>query len=257
MALDEALAASVRRGASPPLIRLYGWEKPSVTLGRFQRTRDVDVGYCRAEGIPVVRRPTGGRAVLHDDELTYSLSARTDGHPFSKGLLDSYRSISDAVTRALSSIGLQTDEWRRREKGSVLSGSPLCFQSTSYGEIKVAGRKVIGAAQRRWSDGLLQQGSIPFRHNGELLKRICRVRGEDLRQCMTGVRDAMPGLGEDLLKGALIAAFEDRFGVRLVMSDPSPQEAALARELLELKYLQASWNLEFPSRCYARGGGSV
>ena len=248
MALDEALALSVRLGSSPPVLRFYGWKFPSVTLGCFQKIADIDLEYCMAREIPVVRRPTGGRAILHDAELTYSFSARTDLDFFSGGLIDSYQSISEAFRKALHHIGLQADVRREREKGAILAGSPLCFQSSSYGEVLLNGRKIVGAAQKRWSDGLLQQGTLPYRHNEELMLRICRVSRDDLRRCMTGIREALPELDEGRLKDALTAAFEDRFGVRLVASSPSPAEAQQAEVLLEQKYLLDSWNLGLPSR---------
>ena len=87
MALDEAIAISVRKGGSPPTLRLYSWDMPSVTLGCFQKIRDIDIEYCRDASIPVVRRPTGGRAILHNKELTYSFSAKTDNDFFFKGHL--------------------------------------------------------------------------------------------------------------------------------------------------------------------------
>jgi lipoate-protein ligase A len=85
MALDEAIATGVRKGAAAPTLRLYGWDRPSLTLGCFQKTADINIEYCRSHDIPVVRRPTGGRAILHGDELTYSLSAKLTGSLFHTG----------------------------------------------------------------------------------------------------------------------------------------------------------------------------
>jgi lipoate-protein ligase A len=78
MALDEAIATAVKRGNSPPTLRLYGWDRPSVSVGYFQNVCDIDSDYCIKKGIPIVRRPTGGRAILHDGEITYSFSVKTD-----------------------------------------------------------------------------------------------------------------------------------------------------------------------------------
>ncbi|MBA4372851.1 MAG: hypothetical protein C0402_08290 [Thermodesulfovibrio sp.] len=248
MALDEALAFSVRQGSSPPVLRFYGWKKPSVTLGCFQRTADIDLEYCLEQKVPVVRRPTGGRAVLHGAELTYSFSARTDLSFFSGGLINSYRSISVAFYQALLHCGLQADARREREKGAVLAGSPLCFQSSSYGEMLLHNRKIVGAAQKRWPDGLLQQGSLPYEHNEELMLKICRISREELRRSMTGLREELPDLDEGRLKDALIAAFEARFAVRLAASSLSRAEVQQTEVFLKQKYLQDSWNLELPSR---------
>src|SRR3990172_5963881 len=149
MALDEAIATEVRRGSSPPTLRLYGWDRPSLTLGCFQKASDINIEYCNSQDIPVVRRPTGGRAILHADELTYSFSAETDRGPFSHGLLDSYQRISMAFSIAFRKIGVTAVPKKEREKGRMLSRSPLCFQSSSFGEILVANKKLVGAAQGR------------------------------------------------------------------------------------------------------------
>jgi lipoate-protein ligase A len=244
MALDEALALSVRKGDSAPALRLYGWEGPSVSLGCFQGISDIDIGYCRSRGFPVVRRPTGGRAILHDSELTYSFSVRTDQRPFSRGLIDSYKRISSAFTLAFQRSGLKAEAREQREKGIVLAGSPLCFQSSSFGEILIGNKKIAGGAQKRWPDGLLQQGSVPYHYNEDMLRRIFRISREvDLDGCMTGIKVVKPDLAEDSFKDNIARAFEDIFSIRLECSRPSEEELTLALRLQEEKYLQDSWNL--------------
>ncbi|TAN39831.1 MAG: lipoate--protein ligase family protein [Nitrospirae bacterium] len=244
MALDEALALSVRRGASAPVLRLYGWVHPSVSLGRFQRTSDIDTGYCSARDIPVVRRPTGGRAILHDAELTYSFSVRTDHPSFAQGLRESYRKISGAIGLALQRTGIMAEAKDRPEKGTVLAGSPLCFQSSSRGEILCGSKKIVGAAQKRWTDGLLQQGTLPYRYDKEVMRSVFRLGPEiDPDQCMTGLKAVMPDLREDLLKKDIAKAFGDIFGISFVPSHPSEEELVLAHELETRKYLQDSWTL--------------
>ena len=244
MALDEALALSVRKGASPPSLRLYGWKCPSITLGCFQKVSDIDINYSRSRTIPVVRRPTGGRAILHDAELTYSFSVRTDQPPFSKGLLDSYKKISSTFTLAFQRSGLKAEARAQRERGMILAGRPLCFQSSSYGEILIDNKKIVGSAQKRWPDSLLQQGSVPYHYNEEMMQKIFRIGKDiDLNKCMTGIKIVMPDLGEDTFKDSLVRAFEDIFSIRFVRSCPSEEELALALRLQEEKYLQDSWNL--------------
>jgi lipoate-protein ligase A len=244
MALDETLALSVRKGDSPPVLRLYEWDGPSVSLGRFQKISDIDIEYCRSRTIPVVRRPTGGRAILHDAELTYSFSVKTDRQPFSKGLLDSYKRISSAFTLAFQRSGFKAEAREQREKGTVLSGGPLCFQSSSYGEILIDNKKIAGAAQKRWPDGLLQQGSVPYHYNEDMMRRIFRIsRDIDLNRCMTGIKVVMPDLAEETFKDTLVRAFEDIFSISFECSRPSEEELALALRLQEEKYLQDSWNL--------------
>jgi lipoate-protein ligase A len=243
MALDEAIATLVRKEGLPPVLRLYGWDRLSLSLGCFQKISDIHSGYCRRCGIPIVRRPTGGRAILHGEELTYSLSSGIRSGHFSGGLLDSYRRIGAAFQRALQRSGLAVETKSQREKGRVLAGSPLCFQSSSYGEILVDNKKVVGSAQKRWNDGLLQQGSIPYSYCAEEMEKIfgpeyCSAFGK----CATGLRDVAPGLDEDRLKRNVVSSFEEVFGIRFLPGCPSREEMSLARQLEEEKYLRQDWN---------------
>ncbi|HYQ47714.1 MAG TPA: biotin/lipoate A/B protein ligase family protein [Thermodesulfovibrionales bacterium] len=244
MALDEAIALSVRKKDAPPTLRLYCWDRPAVSLGCFQRSTDLDLPYCERNNIPVVRRPTGGRAILHGNELTYSFSVRTDFAPFAGGLMESYRCISRAFSDAFKRIGLSVATKTRREKGRVLTRSPLCFASSSYGEILVGNSKLVGSAQKRWKDGLLQQGSVPYAYDEETMRHIFGSAGTLQDSCgMVSLRDVMPDIDGSELKRAIAQSFEEVFGISLPASQPSPEEFLLARELEEQKYLQGSWNL--------------
>lgn len=242
MALDEAIASSVRGGSTPPTLRMYGWDRPSVSLGCFQKVSDIDLRYCEEQGILIVRRPTGGRAILHGDEMTYSFSSGTDAAPFSEGLLASYKIISSAFHLALSKIGVSSEPQKSRTKGRVLSGSPLCFQSSSFGEILVNRSKLLGSAQKRWTDGLLQQGSLPYAVNHEETCRILADKDMPARGRMTALRDILPSFDELGLKNAIKAGFEETFGISLEPSRPSEDEIALALRLEETKYLRPEWN---------------
>jgi len=244
MSLDEAVALSVRRKDAPPTLRFYCWDRPSVSLGCFQKSADIDLAYCERKKIPVVRRPTGGRAILHGDELTYSFSVRTDRAPFENGLMESYQNISRAFSRAFQGIGIPVVTKTRKEKGRVLTRSPLCFASSSYGEILVDNSKLVGSAQKRWRDGLLQQGSVPYAYDREAMRHIFGSAGI-LRDdsCMAALKEVMPGIDASALKSGIIAAFEEAFGISLPVSQPAPEEFRLARELEEQKYLQGAWNL--------------
>ena len=243
MALDEAIATEVRRGTAPLTLRLYGWDRASVTLGCFQKVSDINIEFCRSRNIPVVRRPTGGRAILHGDEMTYSFSAKTDRGPFSHGLLDSYRRISAAFSMAFKKIGITAEAKNTREKGRVLSRSPLCFQSSSYGELMVENMKLVGSAQKRWHNGLLQQGSIPYLSEEELLQGIFGAeKTASLWGCMKALKDCLPLFDEDEFIKAIVLSFEEAFDVRLVPSAPYQKESLFAQELLSQKYLQTRWN---------------
>jgi lipoyl(octanoyl) transferase len=243
MALDEAISTEVRRGSSSPTLRLYGWERPSLSLGCFQRSSDISRDYCKAQTIPVVRRPTGGRAILHGDELTYSFSARTDKGLFSHGLLDSYKKISLAFSLSFHKIGIPSETKKEREKGRVLAKSPLCFQSSSFGEILVENKKLLGSAQKRWNNGLLQQGSIPYHYPEELLQGICVAeKTASLRDCMRALKDIYPLLDENEFRKAIVSSFEEAFGIKLLLSAPTQEESLLAEEIRTRKYLRDDWN---------------
>ncbi|MFN3480459.1 MAG: biotin/lipoate A/B protein ligase family protein [Thermodesulfovibrionales bacterium] len=239
MALDEAIATFVINGTAPPTLRFYGWEVPSVSLGHFQKIDDINLNYCSENNLPVVRRPTGGRAILHGDELTYSFSARNEDG-FSGGLMESYSLIGNAFLEALRMLGLDAEMMQRRQKGSILTRSPLCFNSTSIGEISLRGIKLIGSAQRRWKGGFLQQGSIPYSIDLEKTKGIFRVMPESI---------SLRGIGSFInidmgsIKKAILKAFEKTFNINLVLSCLSRDEIFLAERLQKEKYLLPEWNL--------------
>ena len=236
MALDEALALSVRKGDSPFVLRLYSWTHPVVSIGAFQKIADIDLDYCHACAIPIVRRPTGGRAILHGDELTYSFSARNEGL-FSEGLMDSYRKLGTAFHLCFTRIGLCCTMKANRERSRNLIKSPLCFASTSIGEINSSGMKIIGSAQKRWEDAFLQQGSIPFSIDRERLPALFRAPSRHGLHSvdyhvLTGLRDLMPNFNARTLRQQLISAFEETFAITLADSQPSRGELEVAHHLV-------------------------
>jgi lipoyl(octanoyl) transferase len=242
MALDEAIATEARKGTVPPTLRLYGWDKPSLTIGSFQKFSGLNIEYCLSANIPVVRRPTGGRAILHGDELTYSFSAGTVSGLFSHGLLDSYKKISSAFTLAFKKIGITAEPKPDQEKGRVLSRSPHCFQSISFGEILLDDKKLMGSAQKRWIDGLLQQGSIPYSSDEEKIVLIFGAGAASLRNRMIPLKKIQSAFDEIEFKKAIFTSFEEYFGIRLLLSAPTEEEYLRASELRDRKYLQPHWN---------------
>jgi lipoyl(octanoyl) transferase len=246
MALDEAVAGSVRADKARPTLRFYEWDVPSVSIGCFQKIRDIDAEYCRQCNIPFVRRPTGGRAILHGDEITYSFSVKTKNGLFSRGLLDSYKKISAAFEKAFSKIGLAPElkllKDNRHTVTEDMRNSPLCFQSISYGEISVSSSKIIGSAQKRWPDGLLQQGSIPFSLDSGKTGRVFGIQPSlKSNNNSRGLKDIISDLNPVDLKDAIRASFEEMFDVSFVMSTPSKEEVSLAHELESLKYSSRRW----------------
>ncbi len=242
MALDEAIAISVREGSAAPTLRFYTWQKPSITIGCFQSIEEVNIEYCENADIPIVRRPTGGRAILHGYDLTYSFSSQNIPPFFSEGLLQTYSHLSRAFFNALTSLGIKVEMKSRKEKGRVLVGSPLCFQSVSYGEITLDGKKLIGSAQKRWREGFLQQGSIQLYLKPEkMIQVFADAKEENVRASMTGILHHSPETSEQQIKKAIILAFEKYFNVKLLPSDPTSQEMELAQKLIEQKYRSRDW----------------
>jgi len=241
MAVDEALALSVRIGNSPPVLRFYEWLEPSVSIGSFQKINSLNMSYCREHSIPLVRRLTGGRAIFHIHDLTYSFSAPTTNGPFPSSLMESYRMIGEVFRIALVLIGLSPEIRMRKERNEV--HTPLCFYSASFGEITLQGKKVVGAAQRRWRESFLQQGSLPFEIDREAIRKLFDITpSEDFDNRMTGLLEVAPGLEPGRLKEAIRSSFEETFKVTLLYSDLSREEHLLALELAQQRYLSREWN---------------
>ncbi|MCX8069164.1 MAG: lipoate--protein ligase family protein [Thermodesulfovibrionales bacterium] len=250
MALDEAIALSVIDNKQPPTLRLYGWERTSVSLGAFQKYSDINIDYCNSQNIPIVRRPTGGRAILHDNELTYSFSSKNEGF-FNQGLMGSYRIISEAFIRAFFRLGIDVHMRDRRTSGKELIKSPLCFNSVSLGEISFQGKKLIGSAQKRWRDGFLQQGSIPFIIDYDKSAIVFKQSRDTISE-FAEVSKIDSSLSINSLKEAIVKGFEEYFEVDFEYQSPSPMELELTLSLLEGKYLQPQWVVKADSKIYKR-----
>jgi lipoate-protein ligase A len=170
MAVDEAILDAVCVHQSPPTLRLYAWTPACLSLGYGQSPFDVDRQRLDKMGWDVVRRPTGGKAILHTDELTYSVSLPAD-HPLAQGgILESYQRISRALMAALSGLGLRTRS--EKQADDTKEAGAVCFEVPSHYEITADSRKLIGSAQTRRKAGLLQHGSLPL--TGDIA-RICDV----------------------------------------------------------------------------------
>lgn len=179
MAIDGAILESVAKGLQPPTLRLYGWRPMCLSLGYGQRTRDSNMSRLQAHGWHLVRRPTGGKAILHGDELTYSLSLPL-AHPLAAAsVIESYRRISRGLLQTLWNLGLRAASEHQAGGHQGQTQGPVCFDISSPYEITVNQRKVIGSAQLRRRGGLLQHGTIPL--SGDIA-RICDVLNFDSPQ---------------------------------------------------------------------------
>ncbi len=251
MAVDEMLLDRVATGAAAPTLRFYQWMPPCLSLGYFQPIDVVDLDGCRALGVDVVRRPTGGRAILHDRELTYSvaLPASVLGHD--GGVLPSYYRLSLALQDGLRRLGVPATLAPEATASGPTAHGPVCFDRPSAHEILLEGRKLVGSAQMRRGGGILQHGSILIEPRIDKLMACLRLphdsassTGQDISE---GIEDRVAGLAEvGLTQPAQIAvaiaqAFAARFGVSLVEAPLRPDELAAARVLAGSKYQSAGW----------------
>ncbi len=235
MALDEAICEEVRQKHSPPTLRLYGWDSPSVSIGHFQKISEIDTAHCSEKGYHIVRRLTGGRAILHDSELTYSFSASNDSPLFQGNLLDNYKTISNALIVALGhlTISARISFTRKRTSGNR---NPACFSALSYGEITVNGKKIIGSAQKRYSNGFLQHGSILFSLDPERMRSVLKGNKPENWIKAGSLDECYPEVSLKDLKNAVKRAFEEVLGVKLIQDTPSRNEAKLVKKLEKEKY---------------------
>ena len=265
MAIDEAIMIAHREGLVPPTIRFYQWSPPAVSLGYFQDLKkEIDVDVCKNLGIDIVRRPTGGKAVLHDKELTYSFIIR-ENHPLvNNSILETYKKISGGMIRGLSYIGVtaelvplrekfKSDSLLKREKSEIHHSDfkSICFSVPSQYEVQVEGKKIVGSAQVRKREIVLQHGSLLIELEKDKLFSVFNFPSAQIRERFK-TRFNATSLEEILkrkinfseLSEILPRGFEEEFGVRLVEGKLTEQEEKISKELLENKYSTYEWNYE-------------
>jgi len=247
MAIDEGVLRAVVAGEVPPTLRLYGWSPPTLTLGRGQPYADADGAALERDGIALVRRMTGGTAVLNRDELTYSI-ATTDREPrFSGSVAESYRAISGALLRALRPLGLTRAEATAHaaagRQGRVRT--PVCFEIPSDYEVTVDGRKLVGNSQMRVRGGILQHGSLPLTGDIGAISAYLTARPDParIRAVALTLQDAL-GRAVTWIEVAepLLAAFGDVLNLTLVESPLTQGERRQVERLLAEKYDNPAWN---------------
>ncbi|NIQ02962.1 MAG: hypothetical protein GWM98_08960 [Nitrospinaceae bacterium] len=184
MSVDSALLGRCESGEVSPILRLYGWREPSVTIGYSQKAdRELDLDRCREAGIPVVRRPSGGRALLHHREVTYSVAAPVSHPRFQKGLKNTFSAISEALLAGLAVLGIEGAQGTPEPGGRRTreTRSPACFASLNHCEITVGGQKLIGSAQKRTARAFLQHGSVMIDSDPDLLLSLLRFENDRQR----------------------------------------------------------------------------
>lgn len=250
MAVDEALLEQQLCERPPlPVLRLYRWQ-PTLSLGRHQSLRGIDGAALRRDGVRLVRRPTGGLAVLHADEVTYAVAAPLGG-ALPRGVVATYSRLAEALAAGLERLGLPVD---RPSPSTTPDPSPRreaeqahCFSWRTTHEITVGGRKVLGSAQRRRRGAVLQHGSLPVKLDREAIARYIETASIDDER---GFADLSELLGrrpdDDEIVAALADGFRDRLGVAFERVPLSAEERQRAVELYSWKYASLEWT--------ARGG---
>lgn len=246
MAADEALVEAVDTGISAPVLRLYRWHPPCLSLGFSQPYGAADAAFCAAHGVDVVRRPTGGRAVLHHLELTYSVLAPLGQGPFSQDLQAAYQAICRALVAGLARLGVPAGLSAEPEGGHISPTQTIpCFIGQAAGEVVALGRKLVGSAMRRHGGSVLQHGSILEGWDGALQAGCLGLPDDSsLRPVVVTLSDLLgaPPRGE-VLAEAIAAGFSETFGVRLAPSGLTAEEAARTRLLERERYGHARWTV--------------
>lgn len=249
MAVDEAILFHIGRGDSPPTLRLYAWTPACLSLGYAQPFNDVAVNRLTSEGWEVVRRVTGGRAILHIDELTYSVIAPVDEPRVAGSVLESYHRLAQALLRAVITLEVPVEMKEGVVQDNVLR-NPVCFEVPSTYEITVDDKKLIGSAQARKKDGVLQHGSLPL--TGDL-SRICQAlvfenelaRSNASKRLLERATTIESALGRTVswesAAQAFIGAFEAQLGISFEIGSLSASESKKTGELVREKYANPSW----------------
>ena len=221
MAMDRAMLQACCEGLIPPTIRLYGWNSPALTVGYSQNAdRDVDQTRCRELGISLIRRPTGGRAILHHHELTYCVVAPIPHPQFPHDLKGTYHVIAGALLLGLEEMGIRDGVLAMPQKGLPRQErSPACFSSLNHCEIAVRGRKLIGSAQRRLSKAFLQHGSVIIKSNHELSNALFRFGNNGhnpenlqlLRDATVDLDELIPRVGFEAVRDCFRNGFRRYF----------------------------------------------
>lgn len=250
MAVDEAMLEAVRREISLPTIRFYTWSPGCYSLGRFQRASDLNAAARRKPGYSWVRRPTGGRALYHNVELTYSVVAPITNEHVSGSIIESYRKIATALVEGLRLAGCEVylaptgDPTRMRV-------NPVCFDNPSDYELMYNGRKLVGSAQTRRSGALLQHGSLPIASPAEELAigleyAHASERAEAIRVSTSRIATLSEALRPDVSAGELAQALGNGFRIAwkidLCTGDLSDHETDLAAKLQVDKYGSEEWS---------------
>jgi len=249
MAIDEAIFQETIKHKRPPTLRFFGWHPSAVSIGYFQELEsEINFKRCRSSGVDIVRRITGGKAVYHNSEVTYSLTATNSVNLFPDNIVGTYEVVSRCLARGLSFLGINAQLVKSdiREKRKLTS---RCFSVPSGNELLVEGRKICGSAQMRTHGGFLQHGSLlmtfdPTVTAALILSLQAPESAEKLRCSVTAVNEVIPApISAETLCLALQKGFIEELGICLAEGPLTAGERALSDQLME-KYKSDAWNWE-------------
>ena len=249
MAIDEAVLLHHLRGEAPPTLRVFRWSQPAISLGRFQHVeREILCDVCQQHGVALVRRPTGGRAVYHLGEFTYSLVIdKRYGVP--AGIVAAYAYLAQGLQAALALLGVHAELSQGRVSKNP---SAACFASSTQADLASNGFKLIGSAQVWKDDALLQQGSLPLDDHAAEFFSMLRYPSEQEREKALALyrtktaplHTFVPHVTWDDVANAFCSGFSTALHEDCVAGELSVSEWELAHQLAEEKYRQLEWRQE-------------
>jgi lipoate-protein ligase A len=244
MAVDEAMLLAHAAGLTIPTLRLYRWSPPAVSIGLLQCIETVNEKACHQFGFDIVRRPSGGSAVLHQHEITYAVVVDGRIRPEGSSVMATYRWLSKGLTAGLRKLGVEASlsNSNDRNRPSQHSIASFCFARASAADLTVNGLKLGGSAQARRRHFLLQHGSIPLRLDTETIEQIFGLSGRKDFTCLEEVLEREVSPCEFV--EALVAGFSEALGVSFIVSGLTPTELRLAEILFQHKYNTEEWTRE-------------
>ncbi len=247
MAMDEAVFQETIKNGKNPALRFYWSEPAAVSIGYFQDAKtEINLECCRADKVDVTRRITGGKAVFHCREITYSLTASSAENLFPGDILGTYEIVSRCLARGLGYLGIRTQLAQSIVARPKTAGA-CCFSVPSENELLAGGRKICGSAQVRRRGGFLQHGLMFIELDSVGMVRYLSPGRNDAAEfekvvtSINGERSASAGVEQ--ICSCLKKGFEDELGIRFEDDVPSAAEAALQDRLMK-KYADDDWNIE-------------
>lgn len=244
MAVDEAILTAALDGKSPPTIRFFQWQKPSITFGYMVKVdNELNVDLCKKRDVPFIRRITGGGVVFHGCDITYSIVFPKSLAPETSSPLSSYRLINRIFVNALKKIGIKASLLEDKVEHS----RDVCFVEPTEYDVLYKGRKLIGNAQRRRRDWVLNHGSMLFdtgyRKMADLIANL-ENPVETFSRNSISIQEILPDLTREKVISAIINQFENDIGIKIKHGDLNDEESSLADKLVETKYSTEEWNME-------------